>query len=342
MLDAPEVDAVLAVLTDTALADPGDVLELIADIAAVAAKPVVAVRVGGPSSSIRRDESNRALPVFTFPEPAAVALATATKYARIAAAPSTPTSRPAGIDAALAAAVVDRALTAGQEWLTAEDVASVLAAYGIPVCAQRVVTDVDQAVLAGVELGYPLAVKLASGGLHKTEIGAVRVGVSDEVALRAAFRDVAAVAAVDPVDGCPAAVLVQPMAPPGIEMIIGAVQHERFGPVVLVGAGGILADVIADRAFRLAPLGVDDARGMLAELRTGPLLDGYRGAAEVSRDALCELVVRVGVLADELADVAELDLNPVICRGRDLVVVDGRIRIRAAAPMPDPLLRRLE
>jgi len=330
------VDAVLVVLTDTALADPNVVLELIADEASVAAKPTVAVRVGGASSSIRRDDSRRALPVFTFPEPAAVALATAAKYARIATASVSPASRPPGIDVALAAEVIDRALSTGQQWLAAEDVARVLVAYGIPVCAQRVVSDVEEAALAGAELGYPLAVKLAAGGLRKTEIGGIRVGVGDETALRSAFFEVAAV------DGGVTPVLVQPMAPPGIEMIIGAVQHERFGPVVLVGAGGILADVIADRAFRLAPLSVDDAHGMLGELRTGPLLDGYRGAAQVSRDALCDLVVRVGALADGLPDVAELDLNPVICRGRDLVVVDARIRVVAAAPRPDPLLRRLE
>ena len=336
MLDATEVDAVLTVLTDTALADPGQVMELIVDAATVGAKPVVAVRVGGTSSSIRRGGAARALPVFSFPEPAATALATAVKYARIRSAPSSPVSRPTGIDPSAAAEVIDRSVAAGQEWLAAEDVARVLVAYGIPVCAQRVVTDFEQAALAGAELGYPLAVKIAGGGRRGTEIGGVRVGVSDEAALRTAFVDVAAV------DGGSTGVLVQPMAPPGIEMIIGAVQHDRFGPVVMVGAGGILADVIADRAFRLGPLSIDDAHGMLGELRTGPLLDGYRGAAEVSRDALCDLVVRVGALADGLPGVAELDLDPVICRGRDLVVVDARIRVRAALPRPDPLLRQLE
>jgi acyl-CoA synthetase (NDP forming) len=336
MLDATEVDAVLTVLTDTALADPGQVMELIVDAATVGAKPVVAVRVGGTSSSIRRGGAAHALPVFSFPEPAATALATAVKYARIRSAPSSPVSRPTGIDPSAAAEVIDRSVAAGQEWLAADDVARVLVAYGIPVCAQRVVTDVEQAALAGAELGYPLAVKIAAGARRRTEIGCVRVGVSDEVALRTAFGDVAAV------DGGSTAVLVQPMAPPGIEMIIGAVQDERFGPVVMVGAGGILADVIADRAFRLGPLSIDDAHGMLGELRTGPLLDGYRGGAEVSRDALCDLVVRVGALADGLPCVAELDLDPVICRGRDLVVVDARIRVRAALPRPDPLLRQLE
>ena len=198
VLDAAEVDAVLVVLTDTALADPDVALELIADAASVAAKPVVAVRVGGavlldPAGRVERERCrsspfpNRP-PSRWRPPPSMRASPTA---------PTAPASRPAGIDVAAAAEVIDRALTAGQEWLAAEDVARVLVAYGIPVCAQRVVTDVEEAALAGAELGYPLAVKLAAGGRHKTEIGGVRVGVSDEAALRAAFGEVSAVAAVD-------------------------------------------------------------------------------------------------------------------------------------------------
>jgi hypothetical protein len=81
---------------------------------------------------------------------------------------------------------------------------------------------------------------------------------------------------------------------------------------------------------------------MVGELRTGPLLDGYRGAAEVSRDALCDLVVTVAALADDLPDIAEVDLDPVICRGQVLVVVNTRIRVSAALPRPDPLLRQLD
>ena len=174
-------------------------LELIADAASVATSRWSRCGWAASSSSIRRDESTRALPVFTFPEPAAVALATAANMRVSPRLPRHHRSRPAGIDVAAAAEVIDRALTGGQEWLAAEDVARVLMAYGIPVCAQRVVTDVDEAALAGAELGYPLAVKLAAGGRHKTEHRCgVRVGVSDETALR--DRISCEVAAVD--GGC--------------------------------------------------------------------------------------------------------------------------------------------
>jgi acyl-CoA synthetase (NDP forming) len=132
------------------------------------------------------------------------------------------------------------------------------------------------------------------------------------------------------------------MAEPGTEIIVGAVQDAQFGPVVMVGAGGVLADMIADRQLRLAPLTAHDAEQMVAGLRTAPLLDGYRGAPVVSRPAVQELLLRIATLADDLPDVAELDLNPVICRGGDdLVVVDAKVRVAASPPGPDPVLRSL-
>ena len=335
LLAAPEVDAVLTVLTDTALVDPDDVMTRIAAAAAETDKPVVATRVGGEPTSIPITGSTRALPVFTFPEPAAAALAIAVRYSGLRSAAAAPITRPAGIDEDRARALVTRALGEHVEWLTAQDVAALLSCYGLPVCPQRVVADADAAVAAVADLGYPLAVKLASGGLHKTDVGGVRLGVSNEEALRRAFADVAALCPGPP------AVLLQPMTPPGTEMIVGAVQHAQFGPAVMIGAGGILANLIADRAFRLAPLTMRDAQDMLAELRTSPLLDGYRGAPVVSRAALADLAVRVGALADDLPEVAELDLNPVICRGEALTVVDARIRVAVAPARPDPLLRQL-
>jgi acyl-CoA synthetase (NDP forming) len=226
-------------------------------------------------------------------------------------------------------------LSAGAGWLAADDVYRLLTDYGLPVIAQRVVTDADQAVRAAAELGYPLAVKLAEGGVHKTDIGGVRLGVADEAALRTAFADVTA--------GRPASapVLLQPMSDAGTEVIVGAVQHDQFGPAVMVGAGGVLADVLADRAFRLAPLTAEDGERMLGELRTAPLLNGYRSTAPVSKQRLSDLLIRVGALADDLPEVAELDLNPVICRGSDLRIVDARIRLAPAAPRPDQMIRKL-
>jgi len=337
LLDAAEVDAVLPVLTDTAVTNPDEVMSGIAAAAAVAAvdKPVVVTRVGGEQGSIPIVGSDRMVPVFTFPEPAAAALGTAWRYSRLRTAPVTPNARPAGIDEERARALIIRALTAGADWLAAGDVAHLLTCYGLPVSPQRVVGDADAAVVAAAELGYPLAVKLAEGGVHKTDVGGVRLGVPDEAELRRVFAELAAL--------CPGrpAVLVQPMTPAGTEVILGAVQDDQFGPTVMIGSGGILADVIADRAFRLAPLGVQDAEDMLADLRTAVLFDGYRGAPTVSRAALADLAVRIGALVDDLPEVAELDLNPVICRGENLLVVDARVRVAAAAPRPNPLLRNL-
>jgi len=198
-----------------------------------------------------------------------------------------------------------------------------------------VVGDADAAVVAAGELGYPVAVKLAEGGVHKTDVGGIRLGVPDEAELRRAFSELAAL--------CPGrpAILVQPMTPAGTEGIFGAIQDEQFGPTVMIGSGGILADVIADRAFRLAPLRAQDAQDMLAELRTAVLFDGYRGAPKVSRDALADLAVRIGALADDQLEVAELDLNPVICHDEYLRVVDARVRVAAASPRPNPTLRNL-
>ena len=107
------------------------------------------------------------------------------------------------------------------------------------------------------------------------------------------------------------------------------------------GAGGVLADRIGNRKFRLAPLSVQDADEMIAGLRTAPLLDGYRGREPVSRSAVRTLLLRLAALVDDLPEVAELDLNPVICDGDQLIVVDSKIRVAPANPIADPVLRQL-
>jgi acyl-CoA synthetase (NDP forming) len=122
---------------------------------------------------------------------------------------------------------------------------------------------------------------------------------------------------------------------------VGGLQDRQFGPVVMVGAGGIFADLLADRRFRLAPVGAVDAEAMIAELRFGKLLDGYRGRPPVSRPALAQLLIRLGWLVENHPEVAEIDLNPVIGRGDQLVAVDAKIRLAAAAPRLDVTVRQL-
>jgi acyl-CoA synthetase (NDP forming) len=322
LLGAPEVDAVLAVYTDTAVNDTDSVMARVAAAAAGSNKPVVATRVGAAGASVSESEPYRSLPVFSFPEPAAAALATAVRYARIRpAAPSSPT-RPEGIDRVAARGLVDAIRSRrGGGWLSAEESVELFGYYGIGLSPQRVVAEADAAVSAASELGYPLAVKLATPGAHKSERGGVRLGVADERELRQVVAELTGTAN-EPV-------LLQPMAPAGTEVILGAVQHAQFGPVVMLGAGGVLADLLEDRSFRLAPLSSEEAGAMIDELRLARLLDGYRGRPVVSRARLADIVVRVAALADDLPEVAELDLNPLICAADGIVAVDARVAVTA-------------
>jgi acyl-CoA synthetase (NDP forming) len=334
LLAAPEIDAVLAVFSDTTVADADWAMRQIAAAAGISDKPVIAARVGASSFSIPINGTARALPVFTFPEPAVTALAAAVRYARMRASRTPEVVRPDGIDQIGALEIVNREVAMGISWMGADDVALLLSCYGIAVAAQRVAGDLDAAIRAGNHLGYPLAVSLDPGELHPQDFGVVRITATDESTLRTAFTEILSLLPDSP------GVLLQPTPPPGMEMIVGAVQHDRFGPAVMVGAGGILANLIADRMFRLTPLSADAADAMLRELRTAPVLDGYLGT-QAARAAMCDLMVRVGALADDVPQVAEIELDPVICGGDGTYVVDARIRVSPADPRPDPLLRQL-
>ncbi|HEY7050449.1 MAG TPA: GNAT family N-acetyltransferase [Jatrophihabitantaceae bacterium] len=332
-LDADEVDLVLTVFTDTLVADPVEVMQAIALAAATSAKPLIATHVGGPAGSVS-PPAGRKTPVFSFPEPAAAAAGLTVRYTRIRSAQTTEPEPLETIDQAGARALIEQRLAAGDEWLSTADIARLLVRYGIPLCAERVVADADAAVAAARELGYPVAAKVASGVIHKTDIGGVHLNIADESALRTAVAELQAAASGD--------VLIQPMVGPGIELIMGAVQDAQFGPAVMVGAGGVLADMIADRQLRLAPLSEEDAEQMVSGLRTAALLDGFRGRPVVSRPAVQRLLLRIASLIEDLPEIAELDLNPVVCRGRDdLIVVDAKVRIAPAAEAPDPMLRQL-
>jgi acyl-CoA synthetase (NDP forming)/GNAT superfamily N-acetyltransferase len=335
LLAADEVDSVLAVFTETLVSDIEEVMSTIASASATTHKPVVATHVGGEPRLLPTAGTDSRVPVFDFPEPAAVALGRSWKYTQIRSRKPIEAPDDDGMDADGARALVRRLDADHSGWLDAADAARLLGLYGIPLCEQRVVATREAAVTAARGLGYPVAVKLPGGTVHKSDIGGVRLDVKDDAELRAAFDAVWAAA--------PAAtgVLIQPMVESGLEMILGVVQDPQFGPVVMIGAGGVLADVIADNAFRLAPLTEDDAAEAIDGLRTARLFDGYRGSAAISRPALRNLWVRLSWLAHDVAEVAEIDLNPVVCRGDRLVVVDAKVRLAPVRPTLDPVLRQL-
>jgi len=331
--ESPVVDAVVAVFTDVAVADPTAMLTAVAAAAAASPKPFVAVRCGSPAATLALDDE-WSLPLFTFPEEAVAALGIAHRYVQRRANPPALATRPDGVDVAGARAVVDAALAGGREWLDPAECDTVLRAYGLPVCRQALAADADEAVARAADLGYPIVAKLAGNGLHKSDLGGVRLDLADEADLRAAVDELTAL------HGGP--VLLQPMISGGTELIVGAVHDPSCGPLVMVGAGGVLTDVLEDRAFGLAPLLTERAaRELVDRLRTARLLDGYRGAPFVSRGAIADVLVRVAALVDDVPQIAELDLNPLICRGEGIEAVDARIRVAEPPTHPDPLVRQL-
>jgi acyl-CoA synthetase (NDP forming) len=336
LLTADEVDAVLTVFTHVAVSDPDQINLAVLTSAARSKKPVVATEVGCAERSVPIVGTDRSLPFFTFPEPAAAALGVAYRYAQIRSEPAPRAVPPAGVQAAAARELVQSVLAAGREWLDPDETSRLLGHYGVPVCRQQVVHSVDEATRTGGELGYPVAAKLAAAGVHKSELGGVRLDLRDAAALRNAYRELAAVSQ-DPTAG----VLVQPMLGHSTEIIVGIVRDPQFGPLVMLGAGGVLVDLLDDRAFRLAPLAAAEADIMIGELQLARLLDGYRGAPIVSRSALCDVLVRIAALAADLPEIAELDVNPLVGTGDGVIAVDVRIRVDQPPPPRDPLLRQL-
>jgi acyl-CoA synthetase (NDP forming)/GNAT superfamily N-acetyltransferase len=336
LLAAAQVDAVLTVFTEIAITDGHQIRRAVVEAAATSDKPIVGTEVGAAACTVAIRKTKHSLPVFTFPESAAAALGVAYRYTQIRAARATPDLLPAAPDPTPARDVVQAAIASGTEWLGPRDIARLLGHYGIPTCPQRVVHSLDEAVLAGAELGYPVVVKRTGGVLHKSDVGGVRLGVSDELELRRAATELAALA-----PGPTLELLVQSMVGPGAEVIIGAVHDDRFGPLVMLGAGGVLADLMDDRAFWLAPLSARDAAGMVDSLRLARLLDGFGGAPVVDRAAVQDVLIKVATLVDELPEVRELDLNPLICRSDGVFAVSARIRVAAWRRPSDPLVRPL-
>jgi acetate---CoA ligase (ADP-forming) len=213
--------------------------------------------------------------------------------------------------------------------LTEAEAKALLARYGVPLPPEALVTNADEAVAAAAHIGGPVALKVQSPDItHKTEAGAVALGVAGEAAVREAYQRVLASGQSAHPDANIHGVLVQAMAPPGQEMILGVTRDQTFGPVLMVGLGGIHVEVLRDTAFAPVPIGREEALSLLGELKGAPLLDGVRGAPPADRAALAELIATLSRFAADHADlIEEIDLNPVIVHPQDqgLSVVDALI-----------------
>jgi acyl-CoA synthetase (NDP forming) len=334
LVESPDVDAVLGVFCRTLVASDEDMVNAVLAVSTTSSKPILLCQIGSEQvlSGIDRRPD---VPVFSFPEPAAKALGAAWRWKQISSAPVVYPELPERADLAGAQRIVNRCLESGERWLTPDEVAELLDSFGINRSPQEVVRTLPDALVAAEALGLPVVMKGGSAGAHKSAIGAVRIGVRTLLDVGTAFTELMGIEGTTEV-------LIQPTAAAGVELIVGAVSDPQFGPIVMVGAGGASAGLTNDEVFRLAPISVEEAAEALnASPSLVSLMHGWRGMPPVSRLAVADLIARVGALVDEVPEIAELDLNPVICRGLDLIAVDARIRLTVAPERQDPTVRRL-
>jgi acyl-CoA synthetase (NDP forming) len=301
------------------------------DVAETTDKPICVVW-GSPvgTEMAYRDillQSDRVITFRSFPNCVAAVKAYLDHH-RFVDGYSSPFSEPTLVTASPAAAEA-RALIEGRSSLSEHQSKLVLQAYGIPVTEDVLVTSADDAVAAAASLGGgPVVLKACAPTLqHKSELDLVKVGVAaeDVAAVTADLLDRARNAlAGEELEG----VLVCPMAggKGGVETVVGLASDPLFGPVVLAGLGGVFVEVLKDVTFRVPPFGADEARAMLEELRGRAMLDGVRGAEAVDLDALVDVIVKVGKLGLDLADVvAEIDINPLVVSPSGAIALDALV-----------------
>nr|WP_269810382.1 GNAT family N-acetyltransferase [Kineosporia rhizophila] len=339
---AEQVHAVVAAFIPPIATEAAEVAQALSEVSAQSPDiPVVACFVG--VHGVNRALSNpRLIPSYPTPEEAVRALAKAEWYARWRRRDPGERVDPPGVDLAAARAVVAEALAAvpGEEStsLSPEASARLLAAFGIELWPRTPVGTASEAAEAAAAMGYPVVLKTTAPHLrHRVDLGGVRLNIEDENELRADYAQMRAT--LGPLEADQ--LVVQRMAEPGVACVLRTVEDPLFGPVVSFGLGGDAVGLLGDVAHRIPPLTDVDISDLVRSVKAAPKLFGHKGAAPVDVPALEDVIGRLAVLADELPEVAELELNPVVVAGTGLAVLDAGIRLARPAERADSVRREL-
>lgn len=336
----PGIDAVLVIFTPPMTTRAEEVARAVTRAAAKTVKPVLANFLSTPGIAAALSSGVRPVPQFTYPESAADALAKALAYGRWLERPAGNQAALAGLDLVAARDLVADILRMSPEgrWLDAVEADRLMASFGIPTVRPTRVSCLDEAIGVADEIGWPVVLKAASPAiLHKIDEGAVALDLRDRHALERAWSGMEGRLATKMGGG-----VIQPMASAGgTELLIGALQDPAFGPLVLFGAGGTMAELSADRRLASAPLTDVDAVELVEGCAISGALRSYRGRPAADLGAIVELIQRVSLLTVELPEVAELDLNPVVTGSTGATALDVKIRVAPVASHPELAVRRL-
>jgi len=347
----PATDGLLVILAPTGLTDPTAVAEQMTQYAKIGGKPVLASWMGGEDVAKGVSILKRAgIPTYDYPDSAARVFQLMWSYsANLQLLYETPeafdSEDPAsyGDTRAKAAQLIEGARAKGRTLLTEAESKALLASYGIPTVATEIAASADAAVSAAARIGYPAVLKLHSETItHKSDVGGVKLNLSDEAAVRNAYRDIEESVAHTAGREHFLGVTVQPMVRlQGYELILGSSVDSQFGPVVMFGSGGQLVEVYKDSAVGLPPLTSTLARLLMERTRIFAAFRGVRGRKPVDLAALEELLVRFSYLVIEQRWIKEIDINPLLASPDGLLALDARVVLypQDAAPGPIPAIR---
>jgi acetyltransferase len=340
------VDAVLLIHCPTAIVASAEIARAVLPLTKDTSRNVFGCWLGGDAlAEARRLWARAGLAAYDTPEDAVRAFLQIVRYQRnqqllMQVPPAAPAGQAADRNAARE--LVRAALAGGREMLSEPETRQLMAAYGIPVVETRSAANVGEAVLAACAVGFPVALKILSPDVtHKTDVGGVALDLPDEAAVEKAAAQMAERLAQLKPGARLAGYTVQAMArrPEAVELLVGAALDPVFGPVIVFGQGGIAVDILADRAIALPPLNTVLARDLVGRTRAARLLAGYRNRPAADIDAVCNVLVRVAQLVGDLAEVAEIDINPLLADHAGVIALDVRVRVQPVAQGVQPFDR---
>ncbi len=320
-------DMVVGVVGTSSQFEPQLGVQPIVEVCRDAQKPLAAFCNPNAADALRLFEAS-GIPSFRTPEACGRGLGYLVKYGEALdefnrGKGQRRTADPDSSGAAEARTILGNAGSVLNEYMSKR----VLAAYGIAVTREKLTGDVDEARQAAREIGYPVVMKVMSADIpHKTEAGVIKLGIQSESELALAYGELLEKAKRFKADVRIDGVLIQEMAPRGVEMIIGMKRDDSFGPVIMVGLGGIFVEVFKDVAFRVPPISPADARAMIGEIKGAKLLNGFRGMERMDCEAIAAALMSVAGLSLDLGEaIRELDINPLIVypEGKGIRVVDA-------------------
>ena len=334
LLRDDRVHAIVVVYCHTAITRPREIGNAVLEaISETGIKKTIVVSLLGGIECIEECERlvENGIPCYESPERAMSALSALYRYKRAVERLKRRTYPKIEANKVMVSTIIEKALSEGRVALTASEAAEVAKAYGIPVLEKPIAKTEEEAALLAENVGFPVVMEVESPQvIHKTEAGAIKVGIESPEEAREAFREIVSNVKSRVPGAEIKGVIVRKMAPKGIEVIVGMHRDPVFGPLVMFGSGGVMVELVKDVSFRVAPLSLEDAREMIAETRAYKLLKGFRGEAECDIDSVIDTLVRVSQLAMDFAEITDIDINPffVYEKGEGGIAVDVKILLR--------------